>query len=216
MNLTSTNTSINPIIPGLGAVVLCGGKSRRMGKEKSQLKFLGKTLLEHVVERIAKVADPIVIAGGEFADPESRPDGTWFVPDAFPESGPLAGICPGLQRLQAHCQFAFVSGCDSPLVEPGLIRYLFEQIGSHQTVVPCDGPHVYGLTAIYRTSLASDIHRLVENSERRVASLAEHFDTRRVELKDLRAFDSELVSLLNVNTVAEYDQLNRRRPGTAR
>lgn len=207
--MAENNVSNNHPIPNLGAVVLRGGKSSRMGIDKSQLEFQGNTLLGHVVSQVAKFASPIVIAGGpEIATTNRFP--VTVVKDEHPNVGPLEGIRVGLAALAQSVEFAFVTGCDAPLIRPQLIAHLFDLIENHQAVVPVQGERVFGMTAIYRTDIAGDLQALINQEQRRVQDLAKYFDAFQIDLKSLKEYDPGLDSFININSQKDYERLLER------
>jgi molybdopterin-guanine dinucleotide biosynthesis protein A len=213
------NTSIvtDTTVPNLGAVILSGGSSARMGHDKAQLMLAGRTLLETVVARVAQVCNPVVVSGlasFTWQDPQIS---TAFVTDQHHDCGPLEGIRSGLAQLSPNVDWAFVSGCDAPEIKPELIRFLASTIGKQdeacQAIIPVDGDRIYGLTAIYRTDLASEIENLIQSGERRVKFLARHFRAMLIDVRELTAIDPELKSLANINHPAAYQRLIEKHVG---
>jgi molybdopterin-guanine dinucleotide biosynthesis protein A len=208
--MAESNPSTDQPIPNLGAVILRGGKSSRMGMDKSQLVLQGNTLLDHVIRRVSRVAFPLVIAG----DAPMKTGENWpavtFVCDERPNSGPMEGIRVGLHELGSQVEFAFVTSCDVPLIEPRLIAQLFKLIENRQLVVPVQGSRVYGLTAIYRTEIADEIGNLVKRRQLRVQELVKRFDTLQVDVEDLRKLDPQLNSFTNINDPEDYQRLLAR------
>ncbi|MFQ5350670.1 MAG: molybdenum cofactor guanylyltransferase, partial [Thermoanaerobaculia bacterium] len=99
-------------------VVLAGGASRRMGRDKAALPWSGSTLAHRAAADLAEVCGEVVIAG---PDDLARTDvGT--VADLFPGSGPLAGLHAGLERAAGRAIFALA--CDMPFVDAELVRHL--------------------------------------------------------------------------------------------
>lgn len=197
-------------ISNLGAVVLCGGGSLRMGTAKSQLVFQGRTFLDQIIARVATVADPVVVAVGSDEIPKSTRSEAHLVMDEMPHQGPLEGIRVGLKTLADKVEFAFVTGCDVPLLEPAIIGQLFDIIGEHEAVVPVQGKRVFGLTAIYRTAIANQLGTLICQKRLRVIDLVEHLDTKRLDVETLRRTDSGLDSLTNINSWEQYLELLQR------
>ncbi len=112
----------------LGAIVLCGGKSTRLGIDKTQLIFHGQTFLERVVSQVEQVCHPVVLVGdADFSQHQLPPNVQWAT-DEHPNCGPLEGIRVGLAKLASQVDFAFVTSCDVPLIDPQLIRFLFHKI----------------------------------------------------------------------------------------
>ena len=115
----------------VSGVILAGGLSSRMGKNKAELKFHGVTLLEHQISKLRSLGiEDIVISGYE------RPIvGTRFVPDKYPLKGPLGGIHSGL--CAAKNGSCLVTSVDTPLVPEKLLRELVSAhiAGGHSMTV---------------------------------------------------------------------------------
>lgn len=115
----------------LAGVVLCGGKSRRMGEEKYRLVVLGETLLQ----RICRIVQPevsriLIVAAVDQQIPQSESN-IEVLRDEIRDAGPLAGIAQALTYLQTTEDApaaAFVTSCDVPLLKPELIRLLRNQL----------------------------------------------------------------------------------------
>lgn len=211
----------NPI-SNLGAVVLCGGKSTRLGIDKSQLDFGGRTFLEEVVSQVRQVCRSVVVVGNSDLSCHRLPDDVLMARDEAIDKGPLEGIRVGLKRLKpglateklpqdvsrkaqrAGCEFAFVTSCDAPLLKPELIRFLFEHLEGHAAIVPVQGDRIFGMTAIYRTRLHVDIGNRINAGSLRVSDLASALDAHCIDAESLRASDSNLDSLTNINSVSDY------------
>lgn len=195
-----------------GAVILCGGRSRRMGFPKHKLWFDGKTFLESVVERVSQVAQPVVVVVGHAEDPPNAlPKNVELLRDERPDLGPLEGIRTGLACLEGRVRHAFVTSCDAPNLHPQLIRKLFDLLEQHDAVVPVDGDRIYGMTAIYRTSAYEEIERIYSlGASRRVSALQAMVNTRSIALEELKDVDPNIESFNNINTVDEYFDFLKR------
>ena len=204
------------LIPNLGAVVLCGGKSSRLGIDKTRLDFKGRTFLEQVVQQVRQVCSQVVIVGDTDLSFHQLPDDVWMACDEADDKGPLEGIRVGLERLanaeneQGGCEFAFVTSCDVPLLQPALIGYLFEQLNGGSAVVPLQGDRVFGMTAIYRTRFHVEIGNRIKANQLRVSELATALDARCIDSETLRKIDPDLDSLTNINSVDDYRNLLKR------
>ena len=169
----------NDPISRLGAVVLCGGKSTRLGIDKTRLDFKGRTFLEQVVDQVGQVCRPVVVVGNTDLSFHRIADDVLLARDEAVDKGPLEGIRVGLKRLAnsaasdnaAGCEFAFVTSCDVPLLQPQLIRFLFEQLERHPAIVPVQGDRVFGMTAIYRTDQHVEIDDRIKSNQLRVCLL---------------------------------------------
>src|ERR1700730_13173722 len=105
---------------GCSLVILAGGLSRRMRRDKASLPAGDGTLIEHLARRLARVVDETIVAGGS-----GRPTfpGVRMVEDRYPGLGPLAGMHAGLSA--ARYPYVWVVGCDLPDVDPALADLFF-------------------------------------------------------------------------------------------
>ena len=173
------------------------------------LVFQGKTFLEQVTSQVAKVTGPIVLVGGTDFSQHELPN-VMLGQDENPDSGPLEGIRVGLKMLEPLVEYAFVTSCDVPLIKPELIQFLISQMQDHTAIVPRDGNRIYGMTAIYKTSLWKELGERVKNRKLRVSDLATAFDARIIEVDELKRVDANLDSMTNINTPADYAELLER------
>ncbi len=185
---------------GCSLVILAGGLSRRMGRDKAALPAGDGTLIEHLARRLAPVVDETIVAGGSGRD---HPPGARIVPDQYPGLGPLAGIHAGL--LAARYAHVWVVGCDLPDADPGLASLLRGLAGDYDAVVPRLDGEPQGVCALYDRALASRIEDLLNAGERRVKMLLAASNVRYVTPEELRVVDPELRSFRNINTPAEYE-----------
>ena len=184
----------------LAAVVLAGGESRRMGRDKAVMAHpeSGTTMLEHVVSVVASRCTPVFVLA---APDQPLPDlpGAQVLRDEAPGMGPLVATGRGLRAAaDAGCERAFVCAVDMPYLNVALID---EVSGSEapgegaDVVVPSDGRDHY-LAGVYRTALAARIEELAAAGRRSMRSLIDAVSTDRVHLPPTRA-------LVNVNTESE-------------
>lgn len=198
------------IVPNFGAVVLCGGKSSRLGIDKTQLIFRDQTFLERVVEQVGNVCDPVIVVGDIDFEFHTLPEKVLIDRDKAADKGPLEGIRVGLERLSEEVDYAFVTSCDVPMLQPNLIAHLFEQVGQYQAVVPFEGERLFGMTAVYRTELHNPIRKRIEANELRVSDLAGAFKSNLVDVKSLTSIDPALDSMTNINSAEDYWTLLNR------
>lgn len=201
----------------IGAVILAGGHSRRMGCDKAELKLGAETFLQRICRTLGGHFLPQVIVCR--ADQQARFEqlfraappgrGPQVIIDRQPERGPLEGLATGLEFLAGQAvPRTVVTTCDAPLIQPALLGWLAIQLSpAERAVIPSDGQHLYGLTAAYDTTLGSAIRSLLEQGERRVIDLPRHFAARIVSREECRAVDPRLISFLNANTPEEYRSL---------
>jgi molybdenum cofactor guanylyltransferase len=184
---------------GTSLVILAGGLSRRMGRDKAALPVGDGTMIEHLVRRLAPMVDETIIAGGS-----GRPDlnGVRLVEDRYPRHGPLAGMHAGLSA--ARFPYAFVVACDLPDVEPALLALLRGLAADYEAVVPRIDGRAEGACALYQRGLASRIEASLQAGERSIKTVLAASRVRYLDLDELNAVDPQLRSFRNINTVADY------------
>jgi len=185
---------------GCSLVILAGGLSRRMGRDKASLPAGDGTLIEHLAHRLAPAVDETIVAGGSV-----RPTlpGVRMVEDRHPGLGPLAGMHAGLAA--ARYPHVWVVGCDLPDTDPALAQLFLGFAGGYEAVVPSIDAEPQGVCALYDRALASRIEGLLASGERRVKALLAASNVRYVTPEELRAVDPELRSFRNINTPADYE-----------
>ena len=183
------------------AVVLTGGKSSRMGRPKALLPFDGEPLIVHVVRALKKMfAETVVVAAPDQELP-SLP--AVLVRDEVAYQGPVSGIYHGLKA--ATKEVCFVTSCDAPFLNLQLISQLLAQISDCDVVVPYWQQRFQPLHAVYRTSVLPLLKDQLERGELRPIFLYDKVRTRKIPEQEIRRLDSEGLSLLNMNSPAEYD-----------
>ena len=193
----------------LGGVVLCGGESRRMGMPKAELPFGNELLLERIV-RLLQEVDPVeqvvvVRAAGQQLPP--LPKEVLVTEDRHPGRGPLEGLVAGLKVLQGDMDAAYVTACDAPLLQAGVVERLWQLLEDNEIVVPTQEGRPHPLAAIYRVSVHSLAEQLLAEDQRRPAFLFERAMTRKIPVTELKEQDPELLTFQNMNEPADYLRL---------
>jgi len=192
------------------AIVLAGGKGRRMGKvEKALLEFEGKTILEHLLESLFRVVDEVIISFRDKKQEEKfRPvlekfpaREIRFCFDTLEDAGPLEGIRAGL--LESRAEYSFVCAGDMPFVDSRVVDLLFEKAIGYDAALPKreDGKFE-PLHAVYSKKMISEIEKVFKNGRRSVLTpVFEMEDVVFVEVSEIKEFDPELMTFANINTV---------------
>jgi molybdenum cofactor guanylyltransferase len=188
-----------------GAIVLCGGKSTRMGTPKALLPFGPETMLQRVVRLLdGAVAPVVVVAAPAQALPKLPPDAI-VTRDEHEGRGPLEGLRAGLKVLPTDVECAYVTSCDVPLLEPAFIRQMLDFARGYDiAVVEIDG-FAHPLSAVYRRTVLPYVEELLAANRLRPAFLFDEVRTRRVRPEQITA-DPELRTLRNLNTREDYQQ----------
>jgi molybdopterin-guanine dinucleotide biosynthesis protein A len=187
-----------------GGVVLCGGKSTRMGSSKALLPFGPETMLQRVVRLLATVVSPIVVVAAPEQSLPTLPAEVIVTRDEREGRGPLEGLRAGLKSVPGIVEMAYVTSCDVPLLVPGFVRHLIGLLGDHDiAVMEIDGfPHP--LSAVYRRGTLPHVEALLAEDRLRPVFLFDAVRTRRVQPAEMAAVDPELLTLRNLNTREDY------------
>jgi molybdopterin-guanine dinucleotide biosynthesis protein A len=178
------------------ALILAGGESRRMGRDKSLLPFAGTTLVEHIAAQLRPVAREVRIST---ADVQRHAHlGLELVPDLTPGLGPLMGIASGLRA--ASRDWTLVVATDIPVLPLALLPQLWALTAETPCVIPqtADG-RVQPLFGLYHRRLADEILSFLGRGERRVLDFVAGCGGRILPAPD--------VKIANLNNHAEYEGL---------
>ena len=165
-------------------IILAGGQSKRMGTEKGLVPFLGKPMIEHVLEAIRPLCKHIFISSNSkvFTYLELP-----VIKDNLTDFGPSAGILEGLKSSTDPQNI--VIPCDMPLVSTSFLRRLVScSKGSEITVTEVYGK-VQPLCGIYRKSILPQLESLMESGEKTMTSLLDNFKTNYVRESEFPEYD---------------------------
>ena len=190
----------------MGAVVLCGGKSSRMGRDKATLPFGSETLLQRVVRLLGEVIDcgNIVVVASSAQSLPRLPQDVVVAYDVRSHRGPLEGLAIGLRTLSDRVDAVYATSCDVPLLVPGFVRRMFELLGNHEIAVPRDGQHHHPLAAVYRVTVLNRVQALLDTDRLRPRFLFDEVDTREIAVQEMCSVDPQLATLVNLNHPQDY------------
>ena len=190
------------------SIILAGGKSSRLGRNKALQVIEGKSLIQWVVDRLAILSTEIIIATahGE-AIPCSSAVRLKTVADIYPGKGPLVGIYSGL--IASSSPRAIVVGCDTPFLSVGLLEYMTQICSAFDVVIPRIKNKLEPLCAVYSKNCLVPIQELLEQDERRIRKLFSMVKVKYVEEDEINSFDPEHLSFFNINNQADLDKARR-------
>lgn len=182
------------------AVILSGGRSRRMGRDKAELVLGEETFLSALVRRYRPRFGRVWVSVSRPGD--CPPAGAEELADLRPGQGPLAGLESAFARTGA--ERVFLTAVDLPFGEPALAERLMELMGGAEACLirRRDG-RLEPLFALYRAGCLPAITACLDQGRRAVGALLDRVDCRLVEEAELPGFDLERI-LLNVNTGEDY------------
>ena len=181
-------------------IVLCGGRSRRVGRPKELLEFGDQTLIQHILQHISPLFERLIVVGGK--PPPGLPRGVEHTPDALPGAGPLGGIYTGL--LHAKTPHSFFFACDTPFISHDLVRAMAARAAMGDLVVPVDGPHFQPLFAIYSSRCRDVILEHIRRGSYKISDTFEKFQIIKIGDKLQKQYDPAGLSFININTMDDY------------
>lgn len=191
-------------IEQMTGLLLAGGKSRRMGRDKRFLELGGRTLLERSLgvleglfaEVLLSVAEPLP----EFRDLQAR-----VVSDMVPDCATLGGLYTGLSSA-SHPR-VFAAACDMPFLAPPLIRRMADLGRDADVVMVCLANGLQPMHAIYSKACLPHMERMLQAKNLRVQDLVSvsSLSVKVLSEEDVREADPKLLSFLNVNQPADLE-----------
>ncbi len=152
------------------AVILAGGKSSRMGRDKVWLTLAGQTLLARQIQLVREVAPADIFISGR-ADTDYSSLDCPVLMDEFADAGPLAGIAAGLKAASAP--LILVLAVDMPDMTSAALHRLLERCAAEMGVVPRVNQRVEPLAALYPKAAATIAVDLLKRQLRAVRTFAE-------------------------------------------
>jgi molybdopterin-guanine dinucleotide biosynthesis protein A len=192
--------------PEVSGVILAGGASRRLGRNKALERIGGKTLLERVVGAIAPLTAEVIVVVASPAQAAALPlpAGVRVVSDRFPGCGSLGGIYTGLSASPEP--WTLVVACDMPFLNPRLLRRLMAMRRGMDAVVPCLNGQPEPLHALYSRACLAPMERMLRAEQLRIAPLFEAVRVRYVGEDTIDRFDPDHRSFFNVNSPADVEE----------
>lgn len=189
------------MIHSVTGVVLAGGKSSRMGRNKALLPYQGSTLIECVIERMRSVFQNVILSVNE---PGAYPNLPLLeVVDRFPETGPMGAIASVLSSGENRI---FCAACDMPFLNAQLMEYLCS-FSDCDAVIPVWHGRVESIHALYSSAMLPDFERLLDEGRYKIADALLQWHVRYVNEEEIRPIDPKGESFRNINTPDEFGAL---------
>ena len=191
----------------VGAVILCGGESRRMGRPKAWLPFGDELMLQRVVRLASTVAWPVVVVAAPGQDMPVLGAEVVIVCDEISGRGPLQGLAAGLRAFDSSVDLVYATATDVPFLEPRWITRLVELSDGYDLVIPHVAGFYHPLAALYRpAAVLPSVDRLLCSD--RLGPVLWSITSRRgpSTIPRLRMVDPTLGTLRNLNCPEDYER----------
>ena len=190
------------------SIILCGGQSRRMGRDKGSLIIKDKPMIKYILSTLNNEIDEVIIVLNdsaridkymEFISPQDYTYKLRFVEDKIKNKGPISGILTGLENITS--EYAIVFPCDNPFVTKNTIQTLFNELRDNiQAVVPYHDPKnklktSEPLHSIYNKNIIPIINELILNDSLHIKGIIEKIDTKFVLIDNKKILKKEFRNL---------------------
>ncbi|MDA1349366.1 MAG: molybdenum cofactor guanylyltransferase [Chloroflexi bacterium] len=190
----------------VSGVVLAGGLSRRLGRDKAVEPVDGVPLIGRVISRLSEVSQQTVVVVNEPGRVAALPLPTSAktAVDIYPGKGSLGGIFTGLSA--ADGEWAFVVSCDMPFLNTALLSHMLSLREGFDVVVPVIDGRPEPTHALYNKACLPHMQRRLEADELKIIGFFEEVKVFYLAEEELDRFDPEHLSFFNVNTQEDLDR----------
>ena len=190
------------------SIILCGGQSRRMGRDKGSLIIKDKPMIKYILSTLNNEIDEAIIVLNdseridkytEFINPNDYDYKIKFVEDKIKNKGPISGILTGLENITT--EYAIVFPCDNPFISKNTIQTLFSEITENlQAVVPYHDPEnklktSEPLHSIYNKNIIPIINELILKDSLHIKGIIEKIETKYVLIDNKKILKKEFRNL---------------------
>jgi len=191
-------------------VLLAGGESRRMGRNKAFLEIEGRPLIIRNLEVMDCLFSEVIISSRDAALYSGL--GYKVILDTVQGKGPLGGLYTVLQ--QANFDDVFLAACDMPFLNEMAIRAVYRKYENCDVVLPDVKGKAHTLHGFYNKRILPLVEEKIKNNQLSVFEMIKECNTKIVtlenEISDSIDFLSVEQSLVNVNTPDEWEALQEK------
>ena len=203
------------LIPNMTGVLMAGGKSRRMGRDKRFLELGGRPLLQRALSVLQSLFPEVLIAVAEPL-PQLTGQGYRVVLDLIPNCATLGGLYTGLSS--AGNQRVFAVGCDMPFLNPEVVKRLADLSTQADVLMPKLATGLQPMHAVYSKACLPPLEQMAKTRQLKVQGLVDitGLTVKLVPEKDFLDVDPQLLSFFNINTPADLEFARKLLAGSSR
>ena len=191
---------------GISAVILAGGQSRRLGRDKAVEPIGGLPLIRRVIERVEQVASEVLVVVADSSrgeelplDPRHR-----VVPDRYPGTGSLGGIFSGLEA--GSNPWVVAVACDMPFLNLSLIGRMLALREDMDVVVPLIEGRPEPTHALYSKTCLPFIEPKLRDRQLKISGFYDQVRVHYLPEEEVASLDPQFLSFFNVNTPEDLDK----------
>ena len=187
-------------------VILAGGLSRRLGRDKALVSISDQPLIQRVIERVEQLSQEIVVVVADQNRAADLPLAKEHrvVLDRYPGTGSLGGIFSGLDA--ASNGWTLVVACDMPFLNLALLRRMMALTEDADAVVPLIDGRPEPTHALYSKACLPFIEPRLISGDLKISGFYDQVRVRYLSEEDVAALDPEFLSFFNVNTPEDLDR----------
>lgn len=189
------------------AAILCGGESRRMGFDKSEIKVNDKLLIEIIAEALEQVFENIILISNDkekFKHTKYK-----VVQDIIQRAGPAGGIYTALNY--ASSKYVFITACDMPIINLNYIKYMMEVIKNKNVegVAAYNCGQLEPLYSFYSVDMISTFKDQLEKNNFKIFELISHCNMHYVIDEKVREYSKDMNIFTNLNYKSDLRHLQK-------
>jgi molybdenum cofactor guanylyltransferase len=195
-----------PSQSSVSGVILAGGQSRRLGRDKAVEPVGGQPLIRRVIERVSRVSSEIVVVVADQARGQGLPlaEDHRVALDIYPGKGSLGGIFSGLSAVQE--EWGLVVACDMPFLNLELLRYMMSLRAGVAAVVPVLEGRPEPTHALYSRACLPHIEERLKADDLKISRFFDEVRVKYVPEEDIARFDPDYLSFFNINSQPDLDK----------
>jgi molybdopterin-guanine dinucleotide biosynthesis protein A len=194
---------LNHPLEAVTGVILAGGRSSRMGRDKAWLPWHGHTLLQQITQELLLQVNPLMVVAQAGQHLPQLPQEVDICQDQEPDQGPLRGLHAALQEAPKD-RPVFVTGCDYPFIGQLQVGRLAREMGDWDAVVPRLRGQAHPLAGLYQPRVLPMMAKLLAREQRSLHALLDQVRVHWIGAWAFAAFDPRGQALVNINTPEDY------------
>jgi len=175
-------------------IILAGGASSRMGKDKGLCDFRGKSLVKYAIEALLPISDSIIISSNNIEG--YKKFGYDVVVDQYKNIGPIGGLYSSLKKSTSPHNL--IISCDTPFVNTLLLEYVLTNVDGYDIVVPEHGDsYIEPLAGYYSNSIVGILEESINNQDYKLMNLFKKVNFKSIKVDSIAGFSNLLFKNLN-------------------
>jgi len=196
------------------AIVLAGGKGKRLGQAKATLKLGERTIIEEVVNQMAGLASEVIVVTSPSQNDLPHSINVQVFTDIYPGKSALGGVYTGL--VKSNNRYNVVVACDMPFLNLDLLEYMISLVSGVDIVTIKVGCNVEPLHAVYSRDCLEHIENMFEKDDLQVSHLLDAVKVRYIDEDELDKYDPHHLSFFNINSKTDLARAKKIKEAAAK